>query len=115
MNRFEDEISEALRRKEPPPGFADRVIARALAPPPRLRLAEWFRAPGFRWAVAAACCLVLLAGLEVRRQRDLRARGEAAKEQLMLAVRIAGSKLQLAQTKVHEAGERRVRLPEKTL
>ena len=58
---------------------------------------------------------MLLAGLEMRRQREFRARGEAAKQQLMLAVRIAGSKLQLAQAKVHEAGERRVRLPEKRL
>jgi hypothetical protein len=113
MNRFEDELSDALRRKEAPAGFAARVIARAAAPPPQ-RWA-WFRAPGFRWAVAAACCLMLLAGLEVRRQRDVRARGEAARAQLMLAVRIAGAKLHVAQMKVHEAGERRVRLPEKSL
>lgn len=113
MNRFEDELSEALRRKEAPAGFAERVIARAAAPAPR-RWA-WFRAPGFRWAVAAACCLILLAGLEMHRQREVRARGEAAKTQLMLAVRIAGSKLQFAQVKVKEAGEHRVRLPEKSL
>ena len=41
MNRFEDEISEALRRKEPPAGFADRVIARAAAPAPAARAGSW--------------------------------------------------------------------------
>lgn len=110
MNPFEDELREALRRKEAPPALAGRV-ARAVARPRR----EWFRAPFFRWAAAAACCLALLAGLEAHRRNERRARGEAAKAQLMLAVRIAGSKLHLAKTKVEEAGERRVRLPEKSL
>lgn len=119
MNRFEDELSEALRRREPPPGFADRVMARMASPPTargfRRTLAGWFRTPAVRWAAAAACCLLLLAGFEIERRREMQSRGEAAKEQLMLAVRIAGSKLQLAQAKVHEAGERRVRLPERSL
>ncbi len=108
MNRFEDELSKALERKEPPPGFAGRVIAQAEA---GARRREWFRFPVFRWALAAACCLVLVAGAQIYRERRERARGEAAKAQLMQAVRIAGGKLHLAQMKVQEAGEHRFRLP----
>lgn len=117
MNRLEDELRMALGREEPPPGFAERVLARAAEPKRGAWDAAlaWFRAPASRWALAAACCLLLFAGLEARRQHELRARGEAAKQQVMVALRIAGEKLQLAQAKVQESGTRRVRVPEKRL
>jgi hypothetical protein len=40
-----------------------------------------------------------------RNQRREHARGEAAKQQLMLALRIAGSKLQLARSKVNQINQ----------
>jgi hypothetical protein len=48
---------------------------------------------------------LLATGLEYRRERNLRAEGEAAKQQLVLALRIAGVKLHVAQEKVFERSE----------
>jgi hypothetical protein len=46
------------------------------------------------------CLLLAIAGIEYRRAQEECVRGEAAKKQLMLALRIAGSKLQVAQEKI---------------
>ncbi len=99
MKELEDELRDALRRVDPPPGFAERVIARAgAAAPARV---PWFRVPGLRWAAAAACCLFLFAGLEVRRQQQIRLEGEAARVQLVQALRIAGGKLELVRDRIN--------------
>ena len=73
MSRLEDELRNALRREEPPEGFAARVLARAAATPePRrarawTRVTRWFRAPVFaRAAMAGALCLVVRAGCALR-------------------------------------------------
>lgn len=102
-DRLEQELRRALRPEEPPPDFAARVAAAAEAEAARRASRwNWLRFPAVRWAAAAACLLVLAAGIAVeqRRQRELRDRGEAAKEQVMLALKIAGAKLHVAQAKV---------------
>ena len=100
MSRFEDLLREALRREEPPPGFAVRVMARVGAAPEKEK--RW-HAPWLRWGLAAAMGVLLIGvGLQVHREREMRAEGELAKERLVLALQIAGSKLGLAQTKVLE-------------
>jgi len=102
MKRLEDELRNAMQREEPPEGFAERVLARASAKKQGL----WsgiFASRQLRWALAGALCLVLtVSGIEYKRSREEHARGEAAKEQLMLALRITADKLQLAQEKVQE-------------
>jgi hypothetical protein len=102
-DRLENHLRRALRREPPPDGFAARVVAAAEARAAR-RASRWDWLRPFtarRAAVAAACLLLLAAGLamEQRRQREIRA-GEAAKEQVMLALRIAGARLHVAQAKV---------------
>ena len=100
MSRLEDELRTALRREQPSAGFAERVLARAAEP--RRSFWDWFRLPTFRWAMAGALALIMVAaGLEYRHEQE-RARGEAAKQQLMLALRITGSKLKLAQQRVQQ-------------
>ncbi len=103
MTRLEDELRNALQREKAPDGFAARVLAKA-AEQERVRPRWWsvlFEVHAFRWAAAGALCLILaVAGLEYWNARTERARGEQAKAQLMLALRITGSKLQLAQQKV---------------
>jgi len=102
MNRLEDELRNAMRREEPPEGFAERLLARASARKQSL-WAGIFAARGLRWALAGAMCLVLVvSSIEYRRAKEERARGEAAKEQLMLALRITANKLQFAQERVQE-------------
>jgi hypothetical protein len=76
--------------------------------------------PALRWALAAAACLAVVAGItavRVEREREMRARSEEAKAQVMLALRITGNKLQMVQAKVSRmnAGGRPARPPERHL
>ena len=100
MKRLEDELRNAMRREEPPEGFAERVLAQAAA----TKQSVWagaFAWRRLRWALAGALCLALVvAGIEYRQAQEERARGEAAKEQLMLALRITAGKLQFVQSKI---------------
>ncbi len=105
MSRLEDALREALRREEPPEGFAERVLEAA-----RGRRGEaavrrrWFEMPRLRWAAAFAAVAIILSagGLEYRKQREERIEAERAKEQVMLALRITGTKLRLIEAAVHQ-------------
>ena len=104
MNRLENELRNALKREDPPEGFAERVLARA-DETKKISRPGIFTQPVFRWALAGAMCLLLaVAGIEYRRAELEQARGEAAKAQLLLALRITADKLQLAQEKVQRLG-----------
>jgi hypothetical protein len=52
--------------------------------------------------VAAVSAALVLGGVHYRNVQRERAQGEAAKERLLLALRIAGNKLQLARTRVDQ-------------
>ena len=111
-NRLEDALKNALRREEVPDGFAERVMARVAQQETAargVRQASWFgffSQPLLRWAAFATVTASLVAGAvhyrTVQRERE---QGEAAKQRLMLALRIAGSKLQLAKAKVNEINQ----------
>jgi hypothetical protein len=104
MRHLDDELRNALRRAEAPAGFADRVIERAAR---EERTARPSMRPFMRWA-AAAMIVGALAGADqyraVQDAREERLRGEAAKEQVIQALRITGSKLHLVQVKIKEIG-----------
>ena len=109
LQRHEDLLRKALLHENPSVGFAQRVIARAsqsVATNESSRNHSWhsiFFRPVVRWGAISAVGMSLIVGAvryrEVRRER---AQGEAAKQQLMLALHIAGSKLHLAKVKVNE-------------
>ena len=109
MSRLEDDLRQALSRQEPPDGFAERVLARVQAEQSRPgvwdRLSGWFRMPALRLATVVALCMVLAIGIGFEQQRRTREQGEAAKQKLMLALRITSSKLQTARTAVHSITE----------
>ena len=124
MNSFDDELKHALRREEPAPDFADRVMARVAELQKRekpgektdwlRRLVGFFQPPRMKWGIAGAMAVLLIVaglGVHARRENERRrlaeiAEGERAKEQVMLAMRITSAKLNVAKKKVHEATDR---------
>lgn len=101
---LEHDLEHALRRQSPDPGFANRVMQR-IAREERQREEPSRRKRPFWWrAIAASVTVTALAGgwaaHSIHEQRE----GERAKEQLILAMRIAGQKVHYAQQEVREIG-----------
>ena len=93
MDWLEEELKQALVRKEPDPGFEERVRER--------RLVVRMPRPVQRWiGIAAAIVIAIGAGEAYRYQR-----GQEAKEQVMLAMKIAGGKLNRVQMQI-QRGDR---------
>jgi len=88
---LEDELRAALRREEPPPGFAERVVARA-----RIRKPGSVLRPRLAWALAMAAMLAILFGVtaELRQKKAERAGRDA-----VIALRIAAEKLNATRAK----------------
>ena len=108
INRLAELLKTALRREEAPPGFAERVLTRVeqrRRVTPRVEHVPWFHVfavPAMRWAALATISTSLIVGtVHYRNLRRERVEGETAKQQLMLALHIAGGKLQLARSKVN--------------
>jgi len=108
MTPFEEQLKQAMARREPAEDFARRVLERAdreggqQAESGGRRvggkrvwfsaLSGWFHSPRvLRFSAAAA--LLAVSGGVVFQQHEQSERGEAAKEKLLTAVRIAGVKL----------------------
>ena len=92
MDWLEKELQTALGREDPPADFAERAIRRA----ERRAAPQWPR-----WLAAAAVVVLTTgAGLGYRQYR-----GEAAKEQVMQAFKIASAKVNHIQTQVREIAQ----------
>ena len=93
---LEHDLRRVLRRESPAPGFAERVLQRI----------ERDAAPKRKWmrAVAASLTLTALLGGWGAREIHHRREGERAKEQVLLALRIAGEKVRYAQHEVRGIG-----------
>jgi type VI protein secretion system component VasF len=89
MDWLEEELKQALARKEPAADFDARVRRRTVRTMPR-------------WLAAAAAVIVLAGGAGVYRHHQ----GERAKEQLLQAMRITGEKLSVVQEHVQAIGDR---------
>jgi len=92
---MDDELKAALRRKEPPDGFTERVLAAidrdgVAARPPRRR---------WRAVAAAALLLAIVGGGEA-------VRIVRAKQQMLAALHITGAKLRGARNHIHEISTR---------
>lgn len=112
MNDIDNQLRDALRRCNPPAGFADRVMAKAAAEGKRpLWTFQPFRLgwPTLRWVAVPTLAAMLMAGFGYHsyEQRKEEAEARVARQQVLLALRIAGSKLKLAKQKVRkvEMGE----------
>jgi hypothetical protein len=107
MNPWEESLREALRRKDVPPGFTNRVLARIRELPVREKR-PWFRfrafiaRPALRWA-AAVLCLAIAGSVAYREQQQRqRQQGELARMQVKQALHIASVKLNAARKMVQE-------------
>ena len=109
MSGMDDELREALRRRSPSEGFADRVMERVgregsvaempKAPPRPAN--PWWR----MMAIAASILLLLSVGMSrYEKQRRERERAEAAKDQLFAALRLTAGKLQTARARIVNIG-----------
>lgn len=102
MNWLDDELRTLLRRKEPPEGFAERVLARmevAASRPDAIRLPRRtpFRRSWIAWAAGVAACLILaISFVRYRRYQHQRAEAELASQQATIALRIASTQLNRA-------------------
>jgi hypothetical protein len=87
MDWLEQELKQALARQEPDPGFEARVRSRQVRVMPFARQ---------RWVAVAAMLVVGIAVGEGYRQY----RGQVAKQQVMTAMRMAGSQLNRVQVQL---------------
>jgi hypothetical protein len=107
MTPFEQELKNALARREPGPDFTKQVLERCGIRDQK-PIAEKLRPPRWEvfrtfllWRMApVAAALLLVAGGTLYEQHRYQARGIAAKREVLLAMRIAGTKLHEARQHV---------------
>lgn len=100
MSQFERDLRETLRQRQPPPGFAENVLERS-------RRSE-VRTTFGRWLAVAALVVVMVGGGALVWQQHRQAEGEKAKEQLMVGLRITGSKLRSVQGRLATIQQRTI-------
>lgn len=105
MDPFEEQLKNALRREQPRTGLALRVQARIAAQKKRASRARWSWFPPYEWVLGILLCVGIVAGASYRHEKMERSRGETAKHQVYVALRLAGAKMQLAESKVRHFSE----------
>jgi hypothetical protein len=100
MEDFEQQLRNALGRKEQPPAFEAKVFA-AVAARRSGRSIFW------RWATEVAAVIVIAGGFWVRHQGEVRERaaGENARARLQLALKITVTQLAKIQNSVRTSTE----------
>jgi hypothetical protein len=101
MSQFERDLRESLRRREPPAGFAAKVLSRT-------RESESRTIFSWRWVAVAALVVLMISGTMFIREQQQQGERERNKEQLMVALRITGSKLMEVQARLDKIQERLV-------
>ena len=98
MSDFEQDLRKALSHRDPPPGFADRVVARV----PRRTFSR-------QWLALAAAILIVIAGLSMwqLRQREARLAADRARADLIRALEITTSSLETARILLQRQTERK--------
>lgn len=101
MKPLDDELRNLLRRKDPPEGFAERVMARLDKARPRhtfaRRVSAIFQSQVLRWAAVAAVCVVAVLGVvRYEHQQRVQAQAERASQEAIVALRITNEEIDAA-------------------
>jgi len=102
---FEEELKQALERRPAPPGLKRKIMERRAE---RHTRRPWFAVAHVGLWMKVAATLVIIAilgggGLEWRsRKVEEQRRGEAARQQVLTALRITGHALDKVQTRLTE-------------
>ena len=110
MKDFEDQLHQALKRREPPRDLTASIMARInparIDPPQRNWLGSLHRVA--RWVPATvALAAMLIASVGMYRLDQYR-KGQQAKQQVMVALQVTARKLAVAQRSVNELNHRRI-------
>ena len=110
MTPFEEQLKQALARQEPSADFAGRVLAEAALQEKHGEAGRWrawlhntwFKTPLMQARRLAPVMVVFLvmSGVLAYREHQREVQGQAAKQQLLQALRIAGTKLHHAHLRV---------------
>jgi hypothetical protein len=102
---LEDDLRRAMRRESPAPGFASRVLQRIEREQTPRRTRNPWRNRSFRTVAASLTLTAILGGWGAHAVYERRqAEGERAREQVLVAMRIAGQKVRYAQHEVRAIG-----------
>jgi multidrug efflux pump subunit AcrB len=110
MSNFERNLRDALRRREPPSGFAGKVLARAGEIDER-REARSVWKWSWRWVSVAALTVMFVGGVSLYQEHQRQIQAEKSKEELMFALRLTSSRLQLVQEKLSAIERKRIEVP----
>jgi hypothetical protein len=111
MHPSDDDLRQALRRQDPPEGFAERVLAKAGRLDAERQPARWYVAVAAA-AVLAGMIVAAGTGVRVYQWRTHQADGLRAKEDVMRALRVTSEKLGAARTQVQQIGRKQFELNE---
>lgn len=100
MDRFEQELKEAMRREPAPDWLAESVMARVGAERQKKQKPVWFGWARMRWVAASLVLVAVVGGVRFEQQREERIRGEQAKQELMAAFQVTGTKLREVEERV---------------
>lgn len=130
MQFSEDDLREALKRKDPGPGFTQRVMARVnqeqtnAATSRRSVPGWWMRMWSWRPVLAGALAAVLLVAVawigyaryqQVEQQREETRKAKVAEQQVKLALRITNAKMSQVLQRVSAAQPRESNIRRQTL
>lgn len=116
MNPLESELKNLLRRKDPPGGFAERVMAQLDTAASKQtfgwRASAFLRLPAVRWAAVAAVCVVAALGVaRYEHERRVQAQAERASQQAILALRITNEEIDAAFERAQHVTLRALEVP----
>ena len=127
MQFYEDDLREALKRKDPGPGFTQRVMARVnqeettnAATSPRSAPGWWMRMWSWRPVLAGALAAVLLVAVawvgytRYQREQEL-SQAKFAEQQVKVALRITNAKMSQVLQRVSAAQPRESNTRRQTL